>query len=68
MSFSPRKAATVLYGTTGFNGAAALLSKLGKYTTGKSCIYVKRLADVDQAVLELLVVKSFEAKRASRLD
>jgi hypothetical protein len=61
--FSPRKAATVFYITTGFSESEALLGKLGKYTSGKSCLYVKKLADVDQKVLEALVVKSAAAKR-----
>src|SRR5579864_8635757 len=52
--FSPRKAALVLYLT----GAAAndpLAARLGKFTHGKSCIYVKRLADIDQGALEATV-------------
>jgi hypothetical protein len=65
IAFSPRKAATVLYGMTGFSEAAALLAKLGKHTTGKGCLYIKKLVDVDQQVLETLVVKSLAAKRAS---
>jgi hypothetical protein len=64
--FSPRKAATVFYGVTGFSGSEALLAKLGKHTTGKGCLYIKKLADVDQRVLEALVVKSVAAKRARR--
>src|SRR6202140_1765019 len=64
IAFSPRKAATVLYGMTGLSEAAALLAKLGKHTTGKGCLYIKKLADVDQHVLEALVVKSLAAKRA----
>src|SRR5437868_3584596 len=62
--FSPRKAATVLYGMTGLSDSEALLAKLGKHTTGKGCLYVKKLADVDQKVLEELVVKSVAARRA----
>src|ERR1017187_2495821 len=62
--FSPRKAATVLYSMTGFSGSEALLAKLGKHTTGKGCLYVKKLADVDQKVLEAMVVKSVAAIRA----
>ena len=62
--FSPRKAATVLYGTTGFSDAGALLSKLGKHTTGKGCLYIKKLADVDRKVLEELVTKAVTTKRA----
>ena len=64
--FSPRKAATVFYVMTGFSDSAALLAKLGKHTTGKACLYVKKLADVDQKVLEALVVKSVAAKRTRR--
>jgi hypothetical protein len=63
ISFSPRKAATVLYSMTGFSGAEALLAKLGKHTTGKGCLYIKKLADVDQKVLQALVVKAVAARR-----
>jgi hypothetical protein len=64
IAFSPRKAATVLYDVTGSSDSKALLTKLGKYTTGKGCLYIKKLADVDQEVLEVLVVKSLVATRA----
>ena len=64
IAFSPRKAATVLYSMTGFNGSEALLARLGKHTTGKGCVYIKKLADVDQKVLKAMVVKSLAAKRA----
>jgi len=64
IGFSPRKAATVLYNMTGFSGSEALLAKLGKYTSGKGCLYIKKLADVDQKVLEALVLKSVAAMRA----
>jgi hypothetical protein len=62
--FSPRKAATVLYSVAGSSDSKALLAKLGKHTTGKGCLYIKKLADVDQKVLEALVVKSVAARRA----
>jgi hypothetical protein len=62
--FSPRKAATVLYGIAGFSDSEALLADLGKHTTGKSCLYIKKLADVDQKVLEALVVRSVADTRA----
>jgi hypothetical protein len=65
IAFSPRKAATVLYGVTGFGEASALLAKLGKHSTGKGCLYIKKLADVDQSILESLIVKSLAAKRAN---
>ena len=63
VGFSPRKAATVLYGM-GAADAKALLAKLGKHTMGKGCVYVKKLADVDQKVLETMVRKSMAARRA----
>ena len=63
IGFSPRKDATVLY-LTGFSDSEALLAKLGKHKTGKACLYIKRLADVDQQVLEALVAKSVAATRA----
>jgi hypothetical protein len=55
VAFSPRKAATVLYG---LSSAEALLPKLGKHTRGKGCVYIKKLADVDQKVLQAMVVKA----------
>jgi hypothetical protein len=61
VAFSPRKAATVLYG---LSSAEALLPKLGKHTRGKGCVYIKKLADVDEKVLEAMVVKSIAARRA----
>jgi hypothetical protein len=64
VGFSPRKAANVLYGTLGFDGAEALLAKLGKHTTGKGCLYMKRLADVDMKVLETLLERAVAATRA----
>jgi hypothetical protein len=60
VAFSPRKAATVLYG---LSDAEALLPKLGKHTRGKGCVYIKKLADVDQKVLEAMVVKSVGSRR-----
>jgi hypothetical protein len=64
IGFSPRKAATVLYNMIGSSDSAALLAKLGKHTTGKGCLYVKKLADVDQQVLQALAVKSLASRRA----
>jgi hypothetical protein len=56
VGFSPRKAATALY--VGGKAQADLVARLGKITTGKSCIYVKRLADIDAAVLEEIVLRT----------
>ena len=63
IAFSPRKAATVLYGAIGFDGAERLLAQLGPHTTGKGCLYIKRLAAVDTAVLEQLITRAVAAKR-----
>jgi hypothetical protein len=60
--FSPRKAATVLYGVIGLGDAEAFLARLGTHTTGKGCLYIKKLADVDHDVLEALVVKSVASR------
>ena len=53
--FSPRKQNLTLYLMGGFDGHAALLKKLGKFTTGAGCLYIKRLDDVDKKVLKELV-------------
>lgn len=55
VAFSPRKAALALYGITGFDGADRLLARLGTHTTGKGCLYIKRLDQVDVTVLEEMV-------------
>lgn len=55
IAFSPRKAATVLYG---LSASESLLPKLGKHTRGKGCVYIKKLADVDQKVLETMAAKA----------
>jgi len=64
IAFSPRKAATVLYNMIGFSDSEALRAKLGKHTTGKGCLYIKKLADVDPQVLQAMIVKSVAAARA----
>ena len=66
VGFSPRKAANVLYGALGVEGADALLAQLGKHTTGKGCLYIKKLADVDVTVLETLLRNAVTAKREQR--
>ncbi len=61
--FSPRQRALTLYIMAGFSEYGDLLAKLGKHTTGKSCLYVKRLSDVDQDVLRQLVERSVQYLR-----
>lgn len=62
--FSPRKQALSLYIMSGFKDYQPLLKKLGKFKTGKACLYVKKLEDVDVDVLEELIRRSVEAKQA----
>ena len=62
--FAARKRAITLYIMAGFSEYGDLLAKLGKHDTGKSCLYVKRLADVDQAVLREMVERSVAWIRA----
>lgn len=56
--FSPRKQALTLYMMAGTGKHQDLYEKLGKYTTGKSCLYIKKLEDIDLDVLEKLVAAS----------
>lgn len=62
--FAPRKSALTLYVMAGFEGEPELMERLGKYKTGKSCLYVKRLDDVDRDVLRELVTRSVAHMRA----
>ena len=64
ISFSPRKTALVLYSMLSHGEANALLAKLGKHTTGKGCLYIKKLADVDRTVLEKLIGNAVAHYRA----
>ena len=63
--FSPRKQNLTLYIMAGFDHYDALLARLGKHSIGKSCLYVKRLADVDMPVLTELVVESVAHMQAT---
>ena len=63
--FSPRKQDLTLYLTPEFEGREALLGKLGKHKTGKSCLYIKNLDDVDLEVLQKLVTLSVRQTRSS---
>ena len=58
IGFSPRVQNITLYIVNGFGRYEKLLSKLGKHSTGKSCLYIKRLTDVDAGVLNQLIVES----------
>lgn len=59
-AFSPRKDSLVLYFSPEFEAREKLLEKLGKHKSGKSCVYVKKLADIDRDVLKELLVESIK--------
>lgn len=61
--FSPRKTSLTLYIMPGFERFDELMQKLGKYKTGKSCLYVKKLSDVDENVLRELISESVKYMR-----
>jgi hypothetical protein len=63
--FSPRKASLVLYVLGDYAGRAALLTKLGKHRTGKACLYINKLADVDEGALRELIARSWKHMRAT---
>jgi hypothetical protein len=56
--FAVRGSAVVVYIAPGVEGRDVLLAKLGKHRTGKVCVYIRRLANVDLEVLEALVARS----------
>jgi hypothetical protein len=64
--FSPRKGDLTLYIVPGFEIAPDLMKRLGKYKTGKSCLYIRKLADVDRKVLKQLIEKSVKKMSAQR--
>ena len=61
--FAPRKQALTLYIMPGFERYEALLAKLGKHKIGKSCLYISKLADVDEDVLKEIITASVERMR-----
>lgn len=60
VGFASRKDAVTLYLMPGLGRHQALLKKLGKHKTGKGCLYIKQLADIDEAVLTQIIVDSVE--------
>jgi hypothetical protein len=60
---SPRKQNLVVYIMPGFEPFGAHMKKLGKYRTGRSCLYINKLEDVDEKVLEKLIVDSVKLMR-----
>ena len=65
--FSPRKNDLTLYIMGGFDNFADLMKNLGKYKNAKSCLYIKKLSDVDVKVLRQLVAKSVKLMAPKRI-
>jgi len=65
IGFSPRKTNITLYITGGLEKQTALLDKLGKHSTGKGCLYIKKLKDVDTKVLKKLINASVKMAKKS---
>src|SRR5690349_1471871 len=66
---SPRKQTLTLYMLGGWEPHQGLLAKLGKYSLGKGCLYIKRLEDVDQSILNKLIVEAVKrAKKQAQAD
>lgn len=68
VGFSPRKNEIALYLMPGVDAFAELLPALGKHKTGKACLYVKRLSDVDEKVLKKCVAASLKAMASKRVE
>jgi len=64
VGFSPRKSKISLYFATGDSEREKLLKKLGKHTSGKACVYINKLADIDVDVLKQLITQSIEFLQA----
>jgi len=65
---SPRKQALTVYIMSGFSNYDALLKQLGKFKTGRSCLYINKLEDIDLAVLEQLIAESVANMREKYPD
>lgn len=61
--FSSRKGDITLYLASGFPEQEELLAKLGKHKTGKGCLYIRKLSDVDLKILEQLIIESVAQRR-----
>lgn len=66
--FSPRKGDLTLYLMGGVEPVADLMAQLGKHKTGKSCLYIKTLADVDAKILRKIVEKSVKGMASRRIE
>lgn len=63
VGLSPRKSSLTIYIMPGFSGFPDLMAKIGKYKTGRSCLYVNKLEDIDLVVLGELIEKSVDVMK-----
>lgn len=66
VGFSPRKQNLTIYLTTGFVAAPELLAKLGKFTSGKSCLYIKKIEDIHLPTLKKLLTASIASMKKKK--
>lgn len=66
--FSPRKQNLTLYIISGFSKYAGLMKTLGKYKTGKSCLYINKLEDIDMKVLKELITESVNSLKTKKIQ
>ena len=67
VGFAPRKGKITVYLTAGIEPQTDLLPTLGKHSVGKGCLYFKRLADIDAAVLRAMIERSVKALRPASI-
>lgn len=68
MGFSPRKQNTTLYLALKFSGSEDIFKALGKHKVSKVCLYIKKLEDIDSAILKKLVAESFKYIKKKYVD
>ncbi len=64
VGFAPRKQEFVLYGVVYYELNAERAKELGKHKTGKGCLYIKRLSDVNLEVLKDMIIRAYEYRKA----
>lgn len=68
IGFYPRKGKITIYLMDGVARYAKLLSKIGNFTSTGYCLYIKRLSDIDQAILEQIIKQSYDNIKSKSLD
>lgn len=68
IGFSPRVQALTIYNLPGYDAHPDLMKKLGTYSNGKSCLYIKKLSDIDLAILETILTDGFRFVSGKHYD